>query len=97
MDGVEGEGGSPIAVLMAEGTKQLRCLAESSALNAIVDLVFDYRNQSKLLYPLLELVGFMMMYGRLAEELCSRGVLPTVLEIMLSAPSYGSSLIRLGF
>ena len=39
----------------------------------------------------------MMMYGRLAEELCKKRVLPIVLEIMLSAPHYGSGLIRLGF
>lgn len=94
---MEGDAGSPVAVLMAEGTKQLRSLAESSALDAIVELLFDYRNQSKLVYSLLELVGFMMMYGRLAEELCNRGVLPVVLEVMLSAPTFGSGLIRLGF
>ena len=39
----------------------------------------------------------MMMYGRLAAELCQRGVLPVVLQVMLSAPNYGSALIRLGF
>jgi len=62
-----------------------------------VELLFDYRNQSRLIYSLLEIVGHMMMYSKLAEELCRRGALPVVLEIMLSAPNYGSGLIRLGF
>lgn len=39
----------------------------------------------------------MMMYARLADELCKRGVLHLVAEIMLIDDDFRSGLIRTGF
>lgn len=42
-------------------------------------------------------MSFMMMYSHLAQELCKRGVLHLVMEIMLISEDFRSSLIRTGF
>lgn len=52
---------------MSEGTKQLRVIGESKVLDTLVELLYDYRNQGRLLYSLLELMSYMMMYAKLAE------------------------------
>jgi hypothetical protein len=39
----------------------------------------------------------MMMYAKLAEELCKKGVLHLVMEIMLLGDDFRSSFIRTGF
>lgn len=39
----------------------------------------------------------MMMYAKLAQELCRRGVLHLVMEIMLTSDDFRSGLIRTGF
>jgi hypothetical protein len=52
---------------MNEGTKHLIALSESKVLEALVDLLYDYRNQGRLIYSLLESMSFMMMYAKLAE------------------------------
>ena len=39
----------------------------------------------------------MMMYSKLAHELCRRGVLHLVIEIMLISDDFRSGLIRTGF
>ena len=39
----------------------------------------------------------MMMYSKLAQELCKRGVLHLVMEIMLMSEDFRCSLIRTGF
>lgn len=82
---------------MSEGTKQLRVIGESKVLDTLVELLYDYRNQGRLLYSLLELMSYMMMYARLAEELCKKGVLHLVMEIMLLGDDFRSSYIRTGF
>lgn len=54
-------------MLMLEGTKQLRCMIESKVLETLVELLYDYRSQGRIIYTLLELLSFMMMYARLAQ------------------------------
>ncbi|CAM6001669.1 unnamed protein product [Sphagnum balticum] len=49
----EGDEVSPVQVLQAEGTRHLRALLESRTLEAIVELLFDYRNHPRLVFPLL--------------------------------------------
>jgi hypothetical protein len=53
-------------MLMREGTKQLRVIHESTILDTLVELLYDYRNQGRILYSLLELMSFMTMYAQLA-------------------------------
>lgn len=91
------EGQSPLTVLMMEGTKQLRAMGESKVLETIMELLYDYRNQGRIIHSLLEMVSFMMMYSKLAHELCRRGVLHLVTEVMLMSEDFRSSLIRTGF
>jgi hypothetical protein len=38
---------------MSEGTKQLRVIHESKVLDTLVELLYDYRNQGRILYSLL--------------------------------------------
>jgi cilia- and flagella-associated protein 69 len=66
-------------------------------LETLVELLYDYRNQTRLVHSLLDLVSFMMLYSRLADELCKRGVLHLVMEIMLVSEDFRSNLIRTGF
>ena len=83
---------------MCEGTKQLRAIAESEiVLKTIVDLLYDYRNQARSIYALFELMGAMMTYGKLAHDLCGRGVLHLIAEVMLSGDDFRNGLIRIGF
>ena len=69
---------------MNTGTKHLRSISESKIVDTIVELLYDYRNQNRIIYALLELISYMMMYAKLAEHLCKKGALHLVMEIMLN-------------
>ena len=69
---------------MSAGTKHLRSISESKIVDTIVELLYDYRNQNRIIYALLELISYMMMYAKLAEDLCKKGVLHLIMEVMLN-------------
>ena len=72
-------------------------MGASKVLETLVDLLYDYRNQGRIVYSLLELMSYMVMYSKLAQELCNRGVMHLVMEIMLMNDDFRSGLIRTGF
>ena len=51
-NGTLNEGKSPLSILAAEGTKQLRAIGDSKVLETIVELLYDYRNQNRIIYSL---------------------------------------------
>lgn len=57
-------------ILISEGTKHLRAICSSKVIDAMVVILNDYENQSQILLTLTELISYMMMYNRLAYELC---------------------------
>jgi len=46
---------------------------------------------------MLELMSSMMMYSKLAYELCHRGILHLIVEIMLLCEDFRSGLVKTSF
>jgi hypothetical protein len=84
-------------ILLAQGTKHLRAICQSKVIDAVLNLLNDYENQAELLSTLTELIAYMMMYNQLAYELCEKGVLNLVLEIMLRCGDFRCNLVKTAF
>jgi hypothetical protein len=88
---------SPIKILLSEGTKHLRAICSSKVIDALLVILNDYENQPQTLSTLTEMISYMMMYNRLAYELCEKGALHLIFEIMLRCNDFRCELVKTGF